>query len=223
MGNLYLVRHAQASFGAANYDQLSELGMRQSQQLGAYWQERGMRFDAVYSGALQRHAQTLQGIAQSLSGLPAVQITPAWNEYDSDALLQCMHSAELPAIDTQEGYRAHFRLLCNALEQWMSGVISPAGMPSWQEFSERIRSALEEIRKQHAGGNVLVVSSGGPIGTAVSQVLGCSAEVAIALNMRVRNTAVSEFSVSAKRLMLQTFNTCNHLDTAQTRSWQSFT
>jgi broad specificity phosphatase PhoE len=37
MGNLYLVRHGQASFGAADYDQLSELGQRQSVRLGEYF------------------------------------------------------------------------------------------------------------------------------------------------------------------------------------------
>jgi len=34
MGTLYLVRHGQASFGAANYDQLSPLGQQQCGQLG---------------------------------------------------------------------------------------------------------------------------------------------------------------------------------------------
>ena len=34
MSNIYLVRHGQASFGAADYDQLSELGLRQSALLG---------------------------------------------------------------------------------------------------------------------------------------------------------------------------------------------
>lgn len=36
MSELYLVRHAQASFGAANYDQLSDLGHRQSRWLGEH-------------------------------------------------------------------------------------------------------------------------------------------------------------------------------------------
>mgnify|MGYP006207489193 FL=1 len=58
MGTLYLVRHGQASFGADDYDQLSERGQAQSQRLGAYWRERGLRFDAVYTGTLRRHAQT---------------------------------------------------------------------------------------------------------------------------------------------------------------------
>ncbi|MGL4809644.1 MAG: histidine phosphatase family protein, partial [Giesbergeria sp.] len=40
-------------------------------------------------------------------------------------------------------------------------------------------------------------------------------EVTIALNMRIRNSAVTEFSVSPKRLMLQTFNTLPHLHAAE--------
>ncbi|MGZ7244367.1 histidine phosphatase family protein, partial [Streptococcus pyogenes] len=64
MGNLYLVRHGQASFGAADYDQLSELGHQQCRHLGAYWRECGQHFDAVFTGTLRRHAQSLAGIAE---------------------------------------------------------------------------------------------------------------------------------------------------------------
>jgi len=49
----------------------------------------------------------------------------------------------------------------------------------------------------------------------VGEVLGTAPEVTIALNMRIRNSAVTEFSVSPKRLMLQTFNTLPHLNEAQ--------
>ena len=42
MGNLYLVRHGQASFGAADYDNLSELGHRQSVRLGEYFAGKGL-------------------------------------------------------------------------------------------------------------------------------------------------------------------------------------
>ena len=47
MGTLYLVRHGQASFGAEDYDQLSELGRRQSVRLGQYLRDKGLGFDAV--------------------------------------------------------------------------------------------------------------------------------------------------------------------------------
>lgn len=223
MGTLYLVRHAQASFGADDYDQLSAHGMAQAERLGRYWQERGQKFDAVFTGTLHRHQQTLDGIASALASLPAAQALPALNEYDSHALIRCIHREPLTNPDTPERYRAHFRLLCDALAQWMSGVITPEGMPSWSDFAGDIRNVMDNIRQQHAQGNVLLISSGGPISTAIAQVLGTTPEAGIALNMRLRNCALSEFSISPRRLMLQTFNTLNHLDTPEARDWATYT
>lgn len=211
MGTLYLVRHGQASFGADDYDQLSPLGLQQARRLGAHWLAQGQRFDTVLMGTLRRHAQTLDGIAQGLPGLPAPQVLPSLDEYDSLALIRAIHTEPLQKPDTPELYRHHFRLLCDAIAQWMAGVISPQGMPSWEDFSLGVRRVLDQVRRDHADQNVLLVSSGGPISTAVGEVLGTAPEVTIALNMRIRNSAVTEFSVSPKRLMLQTFNTLPHL------------
>ncbi|MPS93855.1 histidine phosphatase family protein [Comamonas sp.] len=221
MGTLYLVRHGQASFGAEDYDQLSPRGQEQAVRLGEYWRERGLTFDAVYAGTLKRHQQTLAGIVQGLGNAYRLdaQSRPGLNEYDSEALLRAIHPGPLPRPDTPELYRHHFRLLCDALGQWMGGTISPEGMPDWNGFSDGVHQVLEEIRHRHSGQNVLLVSSGGPISAAVGQVLGTAPEVTIALNMRLRNIAVTEFSISPKRLMLQSFNTLNHLDSAEYRSW----
>ena len=82
-----------------------------------------------------------------------------------------------------------------------------------------MRAALEQVRRQHVGGSVLLVSSGGPIAAAVGEVLRTPPEVTIALNMRIRNSAVTEFSVSPKRLMLQTFNSLAHLDAPEYAGW----
>ena len=219
MGTLYLVRHGQASFGADDYDQLSPRGHEQAVRLGAYWRERGLQFDAVLCGTLRRHAQTLQGIQQGLEGTPEPLLMPGLNEYDSHALIHCVHPMPLPRPDTPELYKQHFRLLCDAMAQWMAGTISPAGMPCWDDFSGGVRAALDHVRRQHTGHNVLLVSSGGPIAAAVGEVLCTPPEVTIALNMRIRNSAVTEFSISPKRLMLQTFNTLPHLDTPEHRDW----
>ena len=219
MGTLYLVRHGQASFGADDYDQLSPRGHEQAVRLGAYWRERGLQFDAVLCGTLRRHAQTLQGIQQGLEGTPEPLLMPGLNEYDSHALIHCVHPMPLPRPDTPELYKQHFRLLCDAMAQWMAGTISPAGMPCWDDFSGGVRAALDHVRRQHTGYNVLLVSSGGPIAAAVGEVLCTPPEVTIALNMRIRNSAVTEFSISPKRLMLQTFNTLPHLDTPEHRGW----
>jgi len=66
------------------------------------------------------------------------------------------------------------------------------------------------------GKQVLIVSSGGPISTAVGQVLACPPETVVELNLRIRNSAVTEFAFSPKRHHLVTFNTLPHLDTAET-------
>jgi len=222
MGTLYLVRHGQASFGADDYDQLSPLGRQQSLRLGEYFAHKGLRFDAALVGTLRRHTQTLAGICEgagtALDALPC----PGLNEYDGDAVIRTIHPAPLPRPDTPEAYRQHFRLLRDGLTQWMNGVVSPQGMPPYDAFVAGVASALDHVRKHYHGANVLLVSSGGPISTAVGQVLGTSPETTIELNLRIRNSSVTEFAFTPKRHMLVTYNTLPHLDAAEYREWVTF-
>ncbi|MEA3393883.1 MAG: histidine phosphatase family protein [Pseudomonadota bacterium] len=227
MGTLYLVRHGQASFGEQDYDRLSELGHKQSVRLGQYWRERGMTFDAVITGTLRRHAQTWAGIAEGL-GLADPQdaaahastalLWPGLNEYDSEAVIATIHPHKLQKPDTPELYRHHFRLLRDGLTQWMNGVVSPKGMPSYNEFKAGVTGALDHVR-QNFEGNVLIVSSGGPIATAVGHVLGTTPETTIELNMRIRNSAVTEFIFNPKRHTLLSYNTLPHLDQPALADW----
>ena len=221
MGQLYLVRHGQASLGAADYDQLSPLGLQQSHRLGEHWQAQGLTFDAVITGALKRHAQTLAGIQQGMGTRHEAQVWQGLNEYDSEALIRAIQPGELVKPTTPEGYKQHFRLLRDGLTQWMAGVVNPQGMPSYTEFAKGVTSALDHIRQQHEG-NVLLVSSGGPIATAVAHVLRVSPETSIELNMRLRNSAVSEFSFNAKRHSLIAFNSVPHLETPSHKDWVTF-
>lgn len=221
MGNLYLVRHGQASFGAADYDNLSELGHRQSVRLGEYFAGKGLQFDAVITGTLKRHAQTWAGIAQG-AGLTHQPLEwPGLNEYDSEAVIKAIHPTPLEKPDTPEMYRHHFRLLRDGLTQWMNGVVSPQGMPSYDDFVRGVTSALEHVRKSHTG-NVLIVSSGGPISTAVGHVLGTTPETTIELNLRIRNSSVTELAYTPKRHMLVTYNTLPHLVDAAHADWVTY-
>ncbi len=221
MGTLYLVRHGQASFGAADYDNLSGMGVRQSVRLGEYFAHKGVGFEAVITGTLRRHNQTYTGICEGagidLQALP----WPGLNEYDSAAVIAAIHPQPLGKPDTPAMYRHHFRLLRDGLAQWMNGVVSPVGMPSYTEFVAGVNSALEHVRRNFEG-NVLIVSSGGPISTAVGQVLGTTPETTIELNLRIRNSSVTEFAFNPKRHMLLTYNTLPHLDAAQYADWVTF-
>ncbi|MEJ8815934.1 histidine phosphatase family protein [Variovorax ureilyticus] len=223
MGTLYLVRHGQASFGAADYDQLSELGHRQSVRLGEYWRERGMRFDAVITGTLRRHRQTWHGIAEGLGLSPDdVLPWPGLNEYDSEAIIATIHPGKLEKADTPEMYRHHFRLLRDGLNAWMEGRTTPAGMPSYIDFLAGVTGALDHVRARHHGAKVLVVSSGGPISTAVGHVLGTSPATTVELNLRMRNSAITEFAFTPKRHMLVTYNTLPHLDGPAYEKWITY-
>ena len=222
MGTLYLVRHGQASLGAADYDQLSPLGRRQSQQLGRYFLQKNLQFEAVLTGTLRRHAQTCDGIWDGMGTLstpPSIVTWPGLNEYDSEAIMACVPRTQpLPHPSTPDGFKQHFRLLRDGLKLWMLGESSPMGMPGWVDFQQGVTSALDHVRT-HYQSNVLLVSSGGPIATALSHVLNTPVATTIDLNMRIRNSAVSELSFTRSRHSLMTFNTLPHLDHPQFADW----
>jgi len=223
MGTLYLVRHGQASFGADDYDQLSDLGHRQSVRLGEYFGERGIRFDGLIAGTLRRHKQTLAGILEGMQHAGEHLSWDGLNEYDSEAVLATVHPGKLEKPTTPEMYRHHFRLLRDGLARWMAGSTQPKGMPTWQEFVAGVAGALDHVRANHYGQQVLIVTSGGPISTAVGHVLGTRPEVTIDLNLRIRNTAITEFAFTPKRHMLVGFNALPHLDAPQYRDWVTYT
>jgi len=222
MAILYLVRHGQASFGADNYDVLSELGQRQARRLGHYLRERGVEFEASITGTLQRQRQTHAGICEGL-GQPMQPLTlPALNEYDSHALIEAIHPQALPRPDTPELYRQHFRLLRQALRAWIAGQVEPRGMPSFKQWSEGIKAALDHVRERHRG-HVLLVSSGGPIATAVGQVIEAAPASWIELNLRIRNASITQFEFNPKRHSLLTYNTLPHLDGPDYADWVTYT
>lgn len=236
MGTLYLVRHGQASFGADDYDVLSPLGHRQSVRLGEYFKARGLRFEAALSGTLNRQRQTLAGICEGLGvalepGAPAPALAdggalphrlwPGLNEYDSAALIAAVHPHPLARPDTPELYRHHFRLLKDGLAQWITGAASPQGMPDHAGFVAGVTGALDHVRAHHQGA-VLLVSSGGPIATAVGHVLGTRPEAMVELNLAIRNCSVTEFTFSPRRHRLVSFNTLPHLQASDHAGWVTY-
>ena len=83
MATIYLFRHGQASFGAADYDQLSDKGCEQARILGAFWQ--GFSIDSqLYSGDLSRHIQTFENFQQGAKhkDMP-ITINAGFNELDA--------------------------------------------------------------------------------------------------------------------------------------------
>lgn len=221
MGTLYLVRHGQASFGAADYDQLSPLGVQQCQRLGEHLRGRGLVVQACYSGTLRRQIQSLDAMAQGHGDLPPPERLPGLNEYDSEAVVRARFAEIPPPARPEDSFRHHFRLLREGLVAWMAGDTAPQGMPTHAQFVAGVQDALDHVRERHDG-DVVMVSSGGPIAHAVGLVLNLAAEAVIDLNMRLRNSAVTEFHVTPKRHVLVSFNTIGHLEQGVAPDWITY-
>ena len=221
MGTLCLVRHGQASFGAEDYDQLSPLGRQQCRRLGEHLRGRGLALQASFSGTLRRQMQSLEAIGQGLGDVPAPTRLPALNEYDGRALVHALYPQGPPPADPADSFRHHFRLLREALVAWMAGRIAPQGMPTHADFVAGIAAVLDRVRNEHDG-DLLMVSSGGPIAHAVGLVLGLAPAAVIDLNLRLRNSAVTEFQVTPRRLLLISFNAIGHLEQGVGPEWVTY-
>ena len=103
-------------------------------------------------------------------------------------------------------------------------VLAGQGVGAWLKIKYRLAglAALDHVRREHAGQKVLMVTSGGPISTAVGHVLGLSPDATIDLNMRIRNSAVTEFVFSPRRHNLLSYNTLPHLDGNAYADWVTY-
>lgn len=225
MSQLFLVRHGQASFGAANYDQLSELGYQQSAWLGEHFAELDIQFNRVVTGSLARQQQTAAGILQSCAQSVAVDTDSGFNEFDFHTLVRVYcHSCGIDVPDTRDGGRLFFQMLRKAIHAWSQDElyvrsvelptaqqpVHPA-LESWSEFHQRVSNAMQALICHDSEHNILVVSSGGAMAMALSQILDCSVETLINLNMQTRNTGIHHLFFNPRGFQLAAFNSQPHL------------
>ena len=223
MAELYLVRHGQASFDAANYDQLSERGVQQSAWLGEYFAQRNIVFDRVICGTLRRHEQTVEAILRGM-GRPDAQCEQhaGLNEYDFQGLFAALgdNHPELTRMATGS-MRDHYRALKQVLQLWSEDKIRGPVPETWAQFQQRVADARAALQRG-GGQRVLAVSSGGPIAVTAQQVLAAPAASAIALNLQVRNCSISQYFFNADAFQLATFNGIPHLDHSERHDFQTY-
>ena len=100
----------------------------------------------------------------------------------------------------------------------MLGHSRPHGMPSHKDFVDGINAALTHVCNS-CQGDVLLVSSAGPIGAAVGHVIGANVEATIELSLGLHNSSVTEFVFTPARHQLLTFNTLPHLNMLDHADW----
>lgn len=203
MGEIHLIRHGQASFGAQNYDRLSPTGIEQSRRLGTWWRENGVVFDAIYSGERERQKDTALLALEERGDADAgarLTVDPAFNELDADRLLQhalprvILREPQLAEMlpDLQAHRDAFRRVFERIVDEWVSGAWQDAGIGTWEAFADRVRGGLAVVARRHGPGRrIAVFTSGGPI-TALLQRLGNAG--AGRLDWDIANTSITRIA-----------------------------
>lgn len=219
MSHIYLVRHGQASLGKTNYDQLSPLGVKQASILGEHLAQLEAKPSLIVTGSMDRHQQTAEAVLGAFSASTAAEriVDARWNEFDFEALIRLFLS-ELASDEPKPTKPSEFfAILRRALQAWSDGKLSAALPETWQQFEERVHSAVHDlITYQHD--NIFVFSSGGAISMAIKHVMRLDAHMMIDLNLQTRNTGVTELFAKNGQCYVSSLNHIAHLLTPERKS-----
>lgn len=213
MGQLLLVRHGQASFGAADYDVLSETGWEQGRRLGAHLAAAGVRPTLLLRGSMRRHRETLEAMSEGAGWeQPAAEEDARWDEFDHLGVIA--RFPDLPEDPHGMDRREFQALFERATALWTAG--EEGYDESWLDFGARTAAALDDaVARSGSGQTVVVVTSGGVVGLAAAGLLGVSGDALPdtwqRLNTVAVNSGVSRVLVGPRGTRLLTFNEHEHL------------
>jgi broad specificity phosphatase PhoE len=229
MSTLLLVRHGQARAFDADSDRLTERGEEQAHILGRHLAATGAAFDEAYAGTLVRQRRTLElaaeAFAQAGKKFPEPAFDAAWNEYDAGGILGGL-LPELRGRDvefeklvgdferaaaTPDRNRYFQRMFEVLMAAWQQGDVVAESVEPFERFRARVERAFQAITGRGGRRNVVVFTSGGPIGVCVQTALEASPMSALRLNWRVKNASLTEFVFSEGRISLEYFNVVEHL------------
>jgi broad specificity phosphatase PhoE len=219
MPTVLLIRHAQASFGTADYDVLSELGYGQVAALQRALARRRIVADCMVSGSLQRQRDTGQPCADNAGAV--LTIDERWNEYDDDAVLSHHSTTRIrlvrsPTDPAPAATSRDFQLVADqALQGWVDAGAASACAQSWPDFLAVVNRALDAVGTQlRTGQTALVFSSSGVIAALAASLIGQPEHVFVALNRVSVNTAITKVILGSRGKTLVSYNDHSHLEEA---------
>lgn len=226
MSLILLVRHGQASFGKADYDALSDLGVRQSQVLGRALAARGVEPSRLVSGGMRRHRQTLDSAAEAAGWGAPVEVDEGWDEFDHEQVIEqhkpayrssmVMKADLVRSLKPRQAFQEMFEA---ATTRWAGGEFDDEYAESFAAFGQRVMEALRRTSSALASKQSAVVfTSGGPISRVSAALLSASAECDPELwgrlNITTINTAVTKVVVGGRGQTLVSTNDHSHLEAA---------
>jgi len=232
MAAIYLIRHGQASFGKADYDQLSDNGIKQSKILGKHWKLRSVPCK-TYSGDLLRHGQTLEYFMESFQNeqIPVV-LHSGFNELDHCDVIQSFKPqwedlyALKAYVDKQENpEKALIKEFNLSLEHWVENSDCDKYKETWSQFKERCIRALQDViaqelenkrrvNKSEEVNDILIFTSSGTISVIIQHIMELSDKQTLMIIQQMRNTGVTKLLFSDKKLSIDYINNYSHLELA---------
>lgn len=218
---IYLIRHGQASFLKSDYDQLSELGMKQSSVLGKALSTRKTKPTLVVGGMLKRHDETATHCLEAYGSNIGLEKIEAWNEYDHMELI-AKHRPDLAGfevlaqfVSSQENPMKSLQLLLNAsIQDWMADKHEYT--QTWESFKNGVWESLQSLAgRLEKEQNAWVFTSGGPISVAMIKLLSLDESKFVELQGRLVNTSITKVQVGRRGLSLSTYNDYSHLESEE--------
>jgi broad specificity phosphatase PhoE len=211
---LLLVRHGQASFGAADYDRLSELGERQSRMVGEALAARGVRPDLLVRGALRRHRQTAEAAVAGAGWAGEVLEDPGWDEFDRRTSTGAAVREEL--AQEREGERSledqvrHFE---DSVTRWASGQHDEDYSESFPAFQARVQETLRRtLSRLGPRGTGVVFTTGGPVSWVTAALTDGGPPTWRRMADVVVNSSVTKVVAGSRGASLISFNEHSHLE-----------
>ena len=202
MGQIILVRHGQASWGAADYDVLSPRGEEQAEVLGRTLAD--LAPDVVVHGSMLRQRRTAEITVAAAGWDTAPRLDVRWNEMDHLAVLAAQPRDFEGEPDRQQ-FQAWFEA---ATGRWTSGTHDDEYAESFPAFRERVTAGLAELA---GAGTAVVVTSGGPISSVTADLLTAGLETYARLAPVVVNTSLTTVVSGRRGFTLVAFNEHRHL------------
>lgn len=210
MSVLLLVRHGQASWGAADYDVLSDLGHEQSRLLGKHLASLGVTPARVWSGGLRRHDETLAATVQAAGWDDAEVVTdPGWSEYDHVELLRRYDEATSDDPRRPDDFGAFFDA---AVSRWTAGAHDTDYSETFAAFADRVDVALRSaVGSLGSGESGVVFTSGGAIARVTASLWGMGVEQWARVNSVLLNSGVTKLVTGSRGITLVSVNEHAHL------------
>lgn len=209
MSLLLLVRHGQASWGAADYDQLSPLGTEQGRLLGAHLKALGITPTRAWVGGMRRHAQTAEAALGAAGWDLGLETDTDWAEFDHLDLLRVHGDPVIADGMTMADFNDHFDA---AVKGWVRDERPGEYAESFAAFTARVEAAMARaaaaLGRSETG---IVFTSGGPVAWAATHLLGGGPRQWGRLNPVQTNTGLSRLVVGRRGTTLVSLNEQAHL------------